>query len=85
MPGASYERYGLTSNPFRDLASESLDDVEVYHVNLDVDRTLDTIKQEVLEKENRAAVALVGLHGAGKTERLLVAQSEGKERKAFVV
>ncbi len=85
MPGASYERYGLTSNPFRDLASESLDDVEVYHVNLDVDRTLATIKEEILERENRALVALVGLHGAGKTERLLMAQSEAKERKAFVV
>ncbi len=85
MPTTSYDRYGLTSNPFRDLASESLDDVEVYHVNLDVDRVLDTIKDEVYEKENRALVALVGLHGAGKTERLLITQAEARERKAFVI
>lgn len=85
MPGTSYDRYGLTSNPFRDLSSESLEDVGVYHVNLDVDQVLDTIKEEVFEKENRALVALVGLHGAGKTERLLVAQSDAKERNAFCV
>ena len=85
MPGSAYDRYGLTSNPFRDLSSESLEDVEVYHVNLDVDRSLDTIREEVFAKENRALVALVGLHGAGKTERLLVAQSEARERKAFCV
>jgi hypothetical protein len=85
VPTASYDRYGLTSNPFRELASESLDDVEVYHVNMDVDRSLATIKEEVFDKENRALVALVGLHGAGKTERLLVAQSDAKERKAFCV
>ena len=85
MTGASFERYGLTSNPFRDLASESLDDVEIFHVNLQVDETLRTIKDEVFEKENRAFVAISGSHGAGKTERLLLAASEGRQRKAFVV
>jgi hypothetical protein len=85
MPTTSYDRYGLTSNPFRDLSSESLEDVEIYHVNLDVDRSLDTIKEEIFDKENRALVALVGLHGAGKTERLLVAQADAREHKAFCV
>lgn len=85
MPAPSYERYGLTGNPFRDLSSEAISDVELYHVNLDVDRNLDRIKEEVFEKENRAFVALVGLHGAGKTERLLVAWAEARERKAFAV
>jgi hypothetical protein len=85
MPTTPYDRYGLTSNPFRELSSESLDDVELYHVNLEVDRSLETIKEETFEKENRALVALVGLHGAGKTERLLVAQAEARERKAFCV
>lgn len=83
MPSTSYDRYGLTSNPFRELSSESLDDVEIYHVNLDVDRSLGTIKEEIFDKENRALVALVGLHGSGKTERLLMAQAEARERKAF--
>ena len=85
MPSSSYDRYGLTSNPFRDLSSESLDDIEVYHVNLDIDRLLETIRDEVFSKENRAFVALVGLHGAGKTERLLVARAEAEEHKAFCV
>ena len=85
MPGSSYDRYGLTSNPFRDLSSESLEDVELVHVNLDIDRTLDAIREEVFAKENRALIALTGLHGAGKTERLLVTQSEANSRKAFCV
>jgi hypothetical protein len=85
MPTTPYDRYGLTSNPFRELASENLEDIELYHVNLDVDRSLETIKEETFDKENRALVALVGLHGAGKTERLLVAQAEARERKAFCV
>lgn len=86
MPGASsYDRYGLTGNPFRDLASENIDDVELFHVNLQLDDGLRTIKDEVLEKENKALVALVGNHGAGKTERLLLAATEARTRGAFVV
>jgi type II secretory pathway predicted ATPase ExeA len=85
MPPLSYERYGLTGNPFRDLAAENLDDVELYHVNLQVDDTLRTIKEEVLEKENKALVALAGLHGAGKTERLRLAASEAEQRSVFSV
>jgi hypothetical protein len=85
VPGSSYERYGLTSNPFRDLASESVDEVALYHVNQDVDETLRTIKDEVFERENRAIVAVVGPHGAGKTERLLVTAAEARERGAFAV
>ena len=85
MPGGSYERYGLTSNPFRDLASENLEDVGIYHVNQEIDDTLRTIRDEVFDKENRAVVAVIGPHGAGKTERLLVTAAEARERGAFVV
>jgi len=85
VPGGSYERYGLTSNPFRDLASENIEDVAIYHVNQEVDDTLRTIRDEVFDKENRAVVAVIGPHGAGKTERLLVTAAEAKERGAFCV
>jgi len=85
VPTGTYERYGLTGNPFRDLASESLDNVAIYHVNQEVDETLRTIKDEVLDKENRAVVAIIGELGVGKTERLLVALAEARERKAFSV
>jgi hypothetical protein len=85
MPAPTYERYGLISNPFRDLSSESIGDIELFHVNLEVDRLLETMREEVFAKENRAVVALVGLHGAGKTERLLVMAAEAKARKAFHV
>lgn len=83
-PAGAYERYGLIGNPFRDLTSESLSDVEIFHVNLQVDEVLNAIKEEVLAKENKAVVALVGNTGAGKTERLLLANSEGNQRGAFV-
>ena len=85
MPGGSYERYGLTGNPFRELASENLEDVELFHVNLEIDDALNNIEEEVFEKENRAIVALVGAHGTGKTERLLLAAAQARERKAFTV
>jgi type II secretory pathway predicted ATPase ExeA len=81
----TYDRYGLTSNPFRDLAAESLADIEIYHVRTRIDEAISAIKDEVLEKENRAVVALVGPLGAGKTQRLLLAATEGRERKAFTV
>jgi type II secretory pathway predicted ATPase ExeA len=85
MPVLSYERYGLTGNPFRDLISENLEDVEAFHVNLEVDRTLQIIKEEVLAKENRATVALVGAIGSGKTERLRVAAAESKREGALTI
>lgn len=85
MPTGSYERYGLTGNPFRDLSSENLDDVTIYHVNQASDEALRTIREEVFDQENRAVVAVTGVQGAGKTERLLVTAAEAKERKAFTV
>jgi type II secretory pathway predicted ATPase ExeA len=85
MPGLSYERYGLTGNPFRDLATENLEDVTIFHVNQDVDQSLQAIREEVYDKENRAVVALIGELGAGKTERLRVTLAESKERGGFAV
>ena len=84
MPVSAYERYGLVSNPFRDLASENLEDVGIFHVNLAVDDQIGSIEEEVLDKENRALVAIVGGPGTGKTQRLLLAAGQGKERKAMV-
>jgi len=83
-PGA-YDRFGLLGNPFRDLASEGLSDVELFHVNLPVDESLAPIKEEVFAKENKTVVAIIGNQGAGKTERLLLASSEGTARGAYVV
>ena len=85
MPSTSYERYGLTGNPFRDLTSEGLEEIEVFHVNLQIDDALRTIREEVFDKENKALVALVGSHGTGKTHRLRFAASEAKQRRAFCV
>lgn len=85
MPGLTYERYGLTGNPFRDLASESLDDVTLFHVNQEVDQSLLVIRDEVFDKENRALIAIIGELGAGKTERLRLTAAEAKEHGAFSV
>ncbi len=49
------------------------------------DEALRTIREEVLDRENRAVVAITGPPGAGKTQRLRVATAEAKERGAFVV
>jgi type II secretory pathway predicted ATPase ExeA len=80
-----YERYGLTGNPFRDLVSESLDDVEIYHVRQAMDEVIRAAKEEVIEKENKAVIAILGALGMGKTERLLLAQSQARKAGIFAV
>jgi len=80
-----YERFGLRSNPFRDLSSESLENVDIFHVVQELDANLNRIKEEVFYKENKAFIAILGGLGAGKTERLLLAANEGRKQNAFVV
>jgi len=83
MEKNGYERYGLSGNPFRDLSSENLEDVAIYHVLQNIDADLRAITDETLEKENKAVVALMGGLGAGKTERLLMLKKEALAREAF--
>jgi type II secretory pathway predicted ATPase ExeA len=85
MPKMSYERYGLSGNPFRDLSSESLEDVDVFHVNQNVDDELIIFKEELFDKENKAVIAVLGGNGSGKTQRLRFTQSEAKKNNAFCV
>ncbi len=80
---SQYDRYGLTGNPFRDLSSEGLEDVELFHVMQPVDRELMAIVEEVSEKENKAVVALLGGLGAGKSERLMLVRSKIKGEGHF--
>lgn len=83
MEKNGYERYGLSGNPFRDLSSENLEDVAIYHVMQSIDVDLRTITDETLERENKAVVALMGGLGAGKTERLLLLKKDALARDAF--
>lgn len=85
MQKSGYERYGLRSNPFRDLSSESLESVDIFHIEQPFDDELDRMKEEVMYKENKAVVAILGGLGAGKTERLLLAASEAKQNDVFFV
>jgi type II secretory pathway predicted ATPase ExeA len=80
-----YERYGLTGNPFRDLSSETLDVIDIFHVNQPVDDVLDQMRSEIIEKENKAVVVLLAELGAGKTERLLMIQEEARRKDNFCV
>ena len=57
----------------------------IYHVNQEADELLRSIRDEVLEKENRAVVAITGPQGSGKTQRLLVTAAEAREHHAFTV
>jgi hypothetical protein len=80
-----FERYGLSGNPFRDLSSENLEDVEIFHVPQFIDKDIHEIREEILNKENKAVIALMGGLGAGKTERLLILKNEADRRGAFCV
>ena len=80
-----FERFGLTGNPFRDLSSDSLEDISLLHVNQTVDAELEGIRSEVIEKENRAVVMILAGLGAGKTERLVITRLDAEKSGVFCV
>jgi type II secretory pathway predicted ATPase ExeA len=80
-----YERYGLTGNPFRDLSSDSIENLDIFHVHQQVDETITTIIEEVVARESKAVVAILGGLGAGKTERLLLAANLAQREGFFWV
>ena len=85
MEKTGFERYGLSSNPFRDLTSESIDNVDIFHVEQELDDDLRLIKEELFDKENKAVIAILGGHGVGKTQRLLLVANEAKRNNYFYV
>lgn len=85
MQTVSYDRYGLMSNPFRNLSSETIDNVDIFHVNQSIDNEMKVIKDEVFNKENKAVVVILGGQGVGKTERLMLAANEYKKNNCFFV
>lgn len=80
-----YDRYGLRGNPFRDLSSETLDDVEIFHVKQDFDDDIRVIKEDVFDGVNKAVIAVLGGNGVGKTHQLLLVHSEAKRNNFFSV
>lgn len=76
MEKGGYERYGLIGNPFRDLASETIEAIELLHVKQSLDQDLTAMAAEVREKINKSVILLMGGHGMGKTERLMLIQNE---------
>jgi len=66
----SYEVYGLAKNPFDQLASEGIEDVERVHVYQDVDMRIQMALSEVLGSGSSIAMSIVGPLGTGKTQRL---------------
>lgn len=86
MEMSSYERYGLHGNPFQlEDKGTSLQALEIYHVTQLVDDELALIKEGVFNRENKAAVMLVGTPGIGKTHRLLLANREADLNNMFCV
>lgn len=83
MEKTGYERYGLTGNPFRDLSSESIENIEIFHVAQAIDSALQSMTDEVLAKENKAVIVLLGSLGSGKTERLLMLKNQAKQENAL--
>lgn len=69
-PSHSYDVYGLSHNPFEQLASEGIADVESIHVYQEVDMRLQMIISEVLGHKSSIALSIVGPLGMGKTQRL---------------
>ncbi len=85
MVKTGYDYYGLSGNPFRDLSSESLENVDIFHVVQELDDELKIIKNEIFEKENKAVIAILGGYGVGKTERLLLVKSQAESNGFYCV
>lgn len=85
MAKDTYERFGLTGNPFRDLASETIDLVDIFHVDQEIDEELKEILDEISEKENKATIAILGSLGVGKTERLMLISNYAKKKELFYI
>src|SRR5260221_13262812 len=83
MQLSGFVRFALISNPLRDLASDSLDEIEVFHVTQEGAEAIEAIKQEVLEKTRKAFVFVVGPLGSGKTQRLRVTAARAAQVGAY--
>ncbi|AIF69286.1 ATPase [Palaeococcus pacificus DY20341] len=83
----SYEIYGISKNPFAELASEGIRDVESIHVYQEVDMKLSMALSEVLGNKTSIAFSIVGPLGMGKTQRLksLAKSIEENNGKAIYV
>jgi len=67
---SSYERFGLERNPFTDLSSEAIRDIEKIHVSQEIDSRIADILSDVIGENSGIALSLVGSLGSGKTQRL---------------
>ncbi len=85
MVKETYERFGLTGNPFRDLASETIDLVDIFHVDQEIDEELKGILDEIGDKENKATIAILGGLGVGKTQRLMLISNYAKKKGYFKI
>ena len=85
MEKKSFERFGLTGNPFRDLASETIDHVDIFHVDMEMDKEIKYIADEVIDKENKAVIAILGGLGVGKTQRLMLLSNMAKRKELFYI
>jgi len=75
----TYGRYGLGSNPFRELTSDNIRAIDLMHVDQEIDEELNALREEIQESESKAVVAILGPLGAGKTERLLLFREWAKQ------
>lgn len=66
----SYEIYGISKNPFVELASEGIEDIESIHVYQEVDMKISSIISDVIGNRTSVAFSIVGPLGMGKTQRL---------------
>lgn len=83
--GTSYDKYGLISNPFSQLASEGINNFSDIHVRQDADSVLRNLVNDVVEGDSSAAISLTGPLGAGKTQRLKMVSNEVRNVNGKVI
>ncbi|AMM53135.1 AAA family ATPase [Pyrococcus kukulkanii] len=81
----SYEVYGLSKNPFIELASEGIEDIESIHVYQEVDMKISSLISDVIGNRSSITFSIVGPLGMGKTQRLKSVARAIEERGGKVI
>ncbi|RJS84229.1 hypothetical protein CW713_02925 [Methanophagales archaeon] len=69
MRKSPYHRYALMNNPFKFNVRR---DIGLFHVKQETDYEIEDLFYEIIERNRKALLQIIGENGAGKTERLLL-------------
>lgn len=76
MKKSPYHRYALMGNPFK---FKERRDISLFHVKQDTDDVIEDLFYDIIEKDRKVLLQIIGENGVGKTGRLLLLAERAKE------